>query len=175
MLSLWLCQLQLWKILKEMGVPFLVTLNKEYPITYLLKNLHMDQEPTEQDMDKLTGSKLGKEYEIAVDCDPVFLFVCLFFAAAFVVVVNLYADYIMWNAQLQELQAEIKTARSPNGKNWRGTREPPDEGERGQWKSDLKLNINKTKIMAYCVCRVWQSLAMLYFIPWRLYPKLVHF
>ena len=55
-----------------MGVPFLGTLNKEYPITHLLKNLHMDQEPTEQDMDKLTGSKLG-EYEIAVDCDPGFV------------------------------------------------------------------------------------------------------
>ena len=24
-------------------------------------------------------------------------------------------------------------------------------------------------------CRVWQSLAMLYFLPWLLYPKLVHF
>ena len=23
--------------------------------------------------------------------------------------------------------------------------------------------------------RVWQSLAMLYFLPWLLYPKLVHF
>ena len=153
MLSLWLCHLQPWKILKEMGVPFLGTLNKEYPITHLLKNLHMDQEPTEQDMDKLTGSKLG-EYEIAVDCDPGFVF--FFFGV--VVVVNLYAYYIMWTAQLQELQTEIKTARSPNGKNWRGTREPPDEGERGQWISDLKLNINKTKIMASCVCRVWQSL-----------------
>ena len=25
------------------------------------------------------------------------------------------------------------------------------------------------------VCRVWQSLAMLYFLPWLLYSKLVHF
>ena len=25
------------------------------------------------------------------------------------------------------------------------------------------------------VCRVWQSLAMFYFLPWLLYPKLVHF
>ena len=24
-------------------------------------------------------------------------------------------------------------------------------------------------------CRVWQGLAMLYFLPWLLYPKLVHF
>ena len=24
-------------------------------------------------------------------------------------------------------------------------------------------------------CRVWQSLTRLYFLPWLLYPKLVHF
>ena len=102
------------------------------PITYLLKNLYVDQEPTELDVDKLTGSKLGKEYEIAIDWQPVF-------------VVNLYADYVMWNAHLQESQAGIKTARSSNGKNWRGTKKPLDEGERGQWKSDLNLNINKTR------------------------------
>ena len=33
------------------------------------------------------------------------------------------------------------------GRKWRGTKEPPDEGERGEWKSWLKLNIKKTKIM----------------------------
>ena len=54
------------------------------PITYLLKNLYVDQEPTELDVDKLTSLKLGKEYEIAIDCQPVF-----------VVVFNLYADYVM--------------------------------------------------------------------------------
>ena len=30
----------------------------------------------------------------------------------------------------------------------RGTKEPLDEGERGEWKADLKLNIQKMKIMA---------------------------
>ena len=137
MLSLWLCQLQLWKILEEMGVPD--------PITYLLKNLYVDQEPTELDVDKLTSLKLGKEYEIAIDCQSVF-----------VVVFNLYADYVMWNAHLQESQAGIKTARSSNGKNWRGTKKPLDEGKRGQWKSDLNFNINKTKAMAFCPTTWWQ-------------------
>ena len=34
------------------------------------------------------------------------------------------------------------------GRKWRGTKEPLDEGERGDWKSWLKFNIQKTKIMA---------------------------
>jgi len=32
-----------------------------------------------------------------------------------------------------------------NGKKWRGTKEPFDEGERGEWKAGLKLNIQKKK------------------------------
>ena len=35
-----------------------------------------------------------------------------------------------------------------NGRKWRGTKEPLDEGERGEWKDGLKLNIQNTKIMA---------------------------
>ena len=30
-----------------------------------------------------------------------------------------------------------------NGRNWRGTKEPLDEGERGEWKPGLKLHIQK--------------------------------
>ena len=37
---------------------------------------------------------------------------------------------------------------SPYGKKWRGTKEPLDESERGEQKSWLKLNIQKTNIMA---------------------------
>ena len=47
-------------------------------------------------MDQQTGSKLGKEYVKAVYCQP-----CLF---------NLYAEYIMRNARLDEAQAGIKIA-----------------------------------------------------------------
>ena len=36
----------------------------------------------------------------------------------------------------------------PYGRKWRGTKEPLDESERGEWKIGLKLNIQKTKIMA---------------------------
>ena len=44
---------KLWKILKEMGI-----LDH---LTCLLRNLFAGQEATEQDMEKQTGSKLGKE------------------------------------------------------------------------------------------------------------------
>ena len=48
-------------------------------------------------MEQLTGSKLGKElWKVCI------LLPCLF---------NLYAEYIMWNARLDELQAEIKISR----------------------------------------------------------------
>ena len=65
----------------------------------------------------------------------------------------------MKNAGLDEAQAGIKIA----GKNinnlryandttysrkWRGTKESLDDSERGEWKARLKLNIQKTKIMA---------------------------
>ena len=48
------------------------------------------------DMEQQTDSKLGKEYVKAVDCHPVY---------------NLYAEYIMQNAGLDESQAEIKISR----------------------------------------------------------------
>ena len=36
----------------------------------------------------------------------------------------------------------------PYGRKWRRTKEPLDENEREEWKVGLKLNIQKTKIMA---------------------------
>ena len=46
-------------------------------------------------MEKLTGSKLGKDYIKAVNCHPAYL---------------LYAEYIMQNAGLDESQPGIKIA-----------------------------------------------------------------
>ena len=92
-----------------------------------------------------TDSKLGKEYVKAV------LSPCLF---------NLYADYIMRNAGLNEAQAGIKTA-GRNNNNLRYaddtslTAESKEElksllmkVKEGSEKAGLKLNIQKTKIMA---------------------------
>ena len=44
----------------------------------------------------------------------------------------------------------------PNGRKQRGTKEPPDEGERGEWKSWLKTQHSKTKIMASGPITPWQ-------------------
>ena len=64
--SLWLCGLQLWKILQEMGM-------SEH-LTWLLRNLYAGQEAIiKLDMEQQTGSKLGKEYIKAVYCHPAYL------------------------------------------------------------------------------------------------------
>ena len=68
---------------------------------------------------------------------------------------NLYAEYIMWNAGLDEAQVGIKIARR-NINNFRYTddttlmveskkraKEPLDKSERGEWKSWLKTQHSK--------------------------------
>ena len=56
---------KLWNILNEMGI-------LDY-ITGLLRNLYAGQEATELNMEQWTGSKLGKEYDKAVDYHPTHL------------------------------------------------------------------------------------------------------
>ena len=120
-------------------------------VTCLLRNLDAGQEATELDIEQWTGSKLGKEYNKAVHYHPY----------------NLYADYIMqnsagwipsWNQDCQEKYQQPQICRwyHPYGRKWRGTKEPLDEDERGEWKTGLKLNIQKTKITAYSPITSWQ-------------------
>ena len=66
---------------------------------------------------------------------------------------NLYAEYIMRSARLDEAQAEIKVAgrnindpqtcrwHHPYGRKQRGTKEPLDEGKRGEWKAGFKCKL----------------------------------
>ena len=64
----------------------------------LLRNLYVGQEATVRTLyGKLIGSRSRKEYDRAVCCHT-----CLF---------NLYAEHIMKNARLDELQAGIKIGR----------------------------------------------------------------
>ena len=67
---------------------------------------------------------------------------------------NLYAEYIMRNARLDEPQAEIEIAgRNINNlryaddptikAKWRRTKEPLDESEREDWKSWLKAQLSE--------------------------------
>ena len=65
----------------------------------------------------------------------------------------------MTNTGLEEAQAGIKIARrninnlryaddTESVRKWRRTKKPLDESERGEWNVGLKLNIQKTKIVA---------------------------
>ena len=51
--------------------------------------MQVKKQQLEPDMEQWTGSKLEKEYVKGVYCHPAYLF-------------NLYAEYIMWNTELEE-------------------------------------------------------------------------
>ena len=77
---------KLWKILREMGIPD--------HLTCLLRNLYAGQEATVR-----TGHGTTDWFQIGKGvCQGYILSPCLF---------NLYAEYIMRNAGLEEAQAEI--------------------------------------------------------------------
>ena len=91
MLNLWLCgsqQSQRWKILQEMGIPD--------HFTCLLRKLYTGQEATHRSGHTTDWFKIGKEVHQSCILSP-----CLF---------NLYTEYIMGNARLDESQAGIKIA-----------------------------------------------------------------
>ena len=114
--------------------------------------MQVKKQQWEPDMKQQTGSKLGKEYVKAV------LLPCLF---------NLYAEYIMWNARLDEAQTGIKIA-GRNINNFRYADDTTLMAEREEElksllmmkeeseKVGLKLNIQKTKIMASGPITSWQ-------------------
>ena len=65
--------------------------------------MQVKKQQLELDTEQQTGSKSGKEYVKAVYCQGLYnKQACLF---------NFYAEYIMWNASLDEAQARIKIAR----------------------------------------------------------------
>ena len=88
--SLWLCgSQQMWKILKEMGIPD--------HLTCLLSNLYAGQEATIRTGHGTTNQfQIGKGVRQGCILSP-----CLF---------NLYAEYLMRNAGLDETQVGIKIA-----------------------------------------------------------------
>ena len=133
-LTMWITKL--WKILKEMGIPD--------HLTCLLINLYAGQEATAR-----TGHGTTDWFQIGKG--GCILSPCLF---------NLYAEYIMRNTGLQEAQAGIKIARR-NINNLRYADDTTLMAESEEElkslllkvkveseKAGLKLNIQKTKIMA---------------------------
>jgi len=136
-----------WKILQEMGIPD--------HLTCLLRNLYAGQEGTVR-----TGHRTTDWFQIGKGvCQGCILSSCLF---------NLYAEYIMRNAGLEETQAGIKVA----GRNINNIRHGDDttlmaESEEElksllmkvkveSEKLSLKLNIQKTKIMVTGPITSWE-------------------
>ena len=133
---------KLWKILKETGIPD--------HLTYLLRNLYAGQQATVR-----TGHGTTDWFQIGKGvCQGCILSPCLF---------NLYAEYIMRNAGLEKAQAgrNINHLRYADDTTFMAEseeelksllRKVKEESE----KVGLKLNIQKTKIMASGPITSWQ-------------------
>ena len=133
-LTVWITK-PLWKILKELEIPD--------HLTFILRNLYAGQEATVS-----TGHGTTDWFQIEKGVHWGFLLSpCLF---------NLYAEYIIWNAGLDEAQAGIKIARG-NISNLRytdattlmaGSKEDLKRflmKVRGEWKSWLKTQHLKNR------------------------------
>ena len=135
-----------WKILKQMGIPD--------HLTCLLRILYEGQEATVR-----TGHETTDWFQIGKGvCQDCILSPCLF---------NLYAEYIMRNAGLDEAQTGIKIARrSINNLRYTDTTLRAESEEElksllmkvkeESEKAGLKLNIQKAKIMASGPVTSWQ-------------------
>uniref|UniRef100_A0A8B9XEP9 Reverse transcriptase domain-containing protein n=1 Tax=Bos mutus grunniens TaxID=30521 RepID=A0A8B9XEP9_BOSMU len=138
---------KLWEILKEMEIPD--------HLTCLLRNLYAGQEATVRTGHGTDWFQIGRGVHQGCILSP-----CLF---------NFYAEYIMRNAGLEEAQAGIKIARR-NINNFRYADDTTlmaeseeelksllmkvkEESER----VGLKLNIQKTKIMASGPITSWET------------------
>ena len=132
---------KLWKSLKEMGIPD--------HLTCLLINLYAGQEATAR-----TGHVTMDWFQIGKGVhEGCILSPCLF---------NLYAEYIMQNAGLDELQAGIKIA----GRNINNFRYAYDTTQIAESEEDLKsllmkvkkeMKKLKTKVMASSPITSWQT------------------
>ena len=111
---------QLWKILKEMGIPD--------HLTCFLRNLYASQEATVR-----TGHGTTDWFQIRKGVrQGCILSPCLF---------NFYAEYIMRNTRLDEAQAGIKIA----GRNINNLRYTDDTTLMAESKEELKSLLNESK------------------------------
>ena len=115
--------------------------------------MQIKKKQLEPNMEQQTGSKLGMEYVKAVYCHPAYL---------------TYAEYIMWNTRLDAEHAGIKIG----GRNINNLRYADDTTLMAENEEELKsllmkmkvesknaglkLNIQKTKIMASSPITSWQ-------------------
>ena len=148
----------MWKILKEMGIPD--------HLTCLLRNLYAGQEGTVRiGHEKTDWYQIGKGV-----CQGCILPPCLF---------NLYAEYLIRNAGLEEAQAGLKIA----GRNINNLRDADDTTPMAESNKELKsllmklkesekvgliLNIQKAKFMASSPITSWK-------IDWETMETMTHF
>ena len=110
---------KLWKILQEMEIPD--------HLTCILRNLYAGQEATVRTGHETTGFQIRKGVHRGCILSP-----CLF---------NLYAEYIMRNARLDEAQAGIKMA----GRNINNLRYTDDTTLMAEREEELKSLLMKVK------------------------------
>ena len=103
--------------------------------------MQVRKQQLEPDMEQWNDSKLGKEYVKAVYCHPAYL----------TYMQSISWEMLDWKKHKLEsrLLGEISITSDmqmtpPYGRKWRGTKEPPDEIERGEWKSWLKAQQSET-------------------------------
>ena len=138
---------KLWKILKETGI-------RDH-LTCLFRNLYAGQEATVR-----TGHETTDWFQIGKGvCQSCILSLCLF---------SFYAEYLMKNTGLEEAEAGIKIAgRNINNLRYAGDTTLMAESEEElkrllikmkeeRRKIGLKLNVQKTKIMASSPITSWQ-------------------
>ena len=117
--------------------------------------MQVKKQQLELDMEQQTGSKLGKEYVKAVYCHPAYLTYIQ------------KTSCIMWNARLDEAQVGINISRNINNLRYADDTTHVAESEEElksvliKVKEDservgLKLNIQKTKIMASSPITSWE-------------------
>ena len=104
--------------------------------------MQLKKQQLELDMEQQTGCKLGKEYVKAVYCHPAYL----------TFIQSTSCEMAGWMKYKVEsrLQGEISITsicrwHHPYERKWRGTNEPLDESERGEWKSWLKTKYLKNE------------------------------
>ena len=118
-----------------MGIP-------DHLAYFLINYMQVKRQYLELDMEQLTDSKLGKEYVKTVYCHPAYL----------TSVQSTSCEMPGWMKDKLEsrLLGEISVTSNmqmtpPLCRKWRGTKEPLDEGERGEGKSWLKTQHSRNK------------------------------